>query len=86
MKMHSNIRNFQDLEVYKAGLKGEIGKKELEIGHRYRDLREALVPSNINNFLIDSILNRPDILLKAGLAVYSLLNTPGKGKKPRKKR
>ena len=85
MKQHNNIASFHDVEVYKVRIKGEIGRKELEIGHRYRDFKEALVPANINSFLVDTILSRPDILLKAGLTLYSLFSST-KAKKPRKKK
>ena len=82
MKNNKTITSFHQLELYKERLKGEIARKELEIQYNYGDLTESMTPPNVKNAFVELLMNRPDIPIKIGWTLFSLIRK----RRSRKKR
>lgn len=73
MKNRKKINSFERLELEKALLKNEILKKEFEIKNNFRDLRDSFTVPNIKNELLETLLARPDIAIKAGMIIFKFI-------------
>ena len=75
------IKSFQDLKLAKEQVRVEIIKNEYAIKDSQKDIISSLTPGKIFNSLIETIVTKPNIAIKAGYFVGSLLKARSKKNK-----
>jgi len=85
MKKSERIININDLKLVRERIRSKIIKEEYAIRDSYHNLLDSVTPATILDQFFDSILNRPDLAVKIGFIIVSLLTKKrAKKKKIRK--
>ena len=80
-KTKRKIKSFQDLILAKEQVKLEIIKNEYTIRDSHKDIISSLTPVNILNSLIETVVAKPNIAIKAGYIIGSFIKARSKKKK-----
>ena len=83
MKRRKNrkINGYHDLKLAKEQIRVEILKNEYSIRDAHQNILTSLTPVNIFNSLIETVISKPNIAIKTGFIIASLLKSrSGKNK------
>lgn len=80
-KKTRKINGYHDLKLVKEQIRVEIVKNEYSIRDSHKNILTSLTPVNIFNSLIETVISRPNIAVKTGFVIASLLKSrSGKNK------
>lgn len=68
-----NRMTFDEIRLKKERIKNRILRKEYEIRDLNRSMSANLTLPRIRNQAIDFIIQRPDLMIKAGFIVFSIV-------------
>lgn len=75
------INSFHDLKLAKEQVKVEILKNEYSIRDSHKNIISSLTPVNIFNSLIETVVAKPNIAIKAGYIIGSFIKARSKKNK-----
>lgn len=67
------IRTFNDLLLARERNLNHVIRKEYRMRELTANLKERTHPSNLGNELIAGLLERPEIIVRTGMIVYSII-------------
>lgn len=67
------IKSFYDLKLAKEQVQVKIIKNEYSIRDSHKDIISSFTPVNIFNSLIESVVAKPNIAIKAGYIIGSFV-------------
>jgi len=83
-KKTRKINGYHDLKLAKEQIRVEIVKNEYSIRDSHKNILTSLTPVNIFNSLIETVINRPNIAVKTGFIIASLLKSQSRKNKNQK--
>ncbi|MDX2443173.1 MAG: hypothetical protein QNK30_05185 [Bacteroidales bacterium] len=80
-KKNKVINSFHDLRLAKEQARVDIIKNEYSIKDSHRNILASITPVNIFNSLIETLVSKPNVAIKAGFIIGSLIKGRHKNRK-----